>query len=784
MVEKEKQSDICCLRTDRGGEFTSSEFNTYCSLKGIRRQLTAAFSPQQNGVAERKNRTLMNMVRCMLADKEVPKEFWPEAVNWAVHILNRCPTSAMKDMTPEEAWKEEKPSVEHFRIFGCIGHVHIPDEKRKKLDDKSSRCVFLGFSEESKANRMYDPKSKKIVISRDVIFEEGEKWDWGSISKEAVVTNFKWENEENEIEKDVEVDEGDQNRTIDSNVSPTTPVEIASPVQGRRRRQPIWMQDYVSGDGLSDEETEIQLTTEMQQFAMFASEDPNTFEEAVKIQKWKAAMDQEIEAINKNGTWELTELPPGAKKIGVKWVFKTKLNEKGEVEKCKARLVAKGYTQQAGIDYTEIFAPVARWDTIRLILSLAASRVWKVYQLDVKSAFLQGEINEEVFVEQPKGYEVEGAERKVYKLLKALYGLKQAPRAWFSKIESFFINEGFERCLSDHTLFTKKSKDGDILIISLYVDDLIVTGNNEQLIEDFKNSMKKEFDMSDLGCMKYFLGVEVVQSAAGIFISQRKYANEILERFGMNLCKPVKSPIVPGSRLVKDEEGTKVNSTNYKQMIGSLMYLTVTRPDLCYVVSLLARFMEAPTLLHEMAVKRVCRYLKGTTELGILYKREGEETLLAYSDSDYAGDLDDRKSTSGYVFNVNSAAVAWSSKKQPVVSLSTTEAEFIAAAACACQSVWMQRVLGNLGKKKCKCVIYCDNSSTIKLSKNPVMHGRSKHIDVRFHFLRDLVTDGIVELVHCGSKEQLADIMTKPLKLEQFLKMREQLGLCSVQEIN
>lgn len=300
--------------------------------------------------------------------------------------------------------------------------------------------------------------------------------------------------------------------------------------------------------------------------------------------------------------------------------------------------------------------------------------------------------------------------------------------------------------MCNNTLFIKKNQDGDILIISLYVDDLIITGNNEQLIEDFKNSMKKEFDMSDLGCMKYFLGVEVVQTAAGIFISQRKYANEILERFGMNHCKPVKSPIVPESRLVKDEEGTKVNSTNYKQMIGSLMYLTVTKPDLCYVVSLLACFMDAPTLLHEMAVKRVCRYLKGTTELGILYKREGQETLLAYSDSDYAGDLDDRKSTSGYVFNVSSAAVAWSSKKQPVVSLSTTEAEFIVAAASACQSVWMQRVLGKLGTKK--------------------------------------FNDGIVELVHCGSKEQLADIMTKPLKLEQFLKMREQLGLCSVQEIN
>ncbi|XP_024171543.1 uncharacterized mitochondrial protein AtMg00810-like [Rosa chinensis] len=265
------------------------------------------------------------------------------------------------------------------------------------------------------------------------------------------------------------------------------------------------------------------------------------------------------------------------------------------------------------------------------------------------------------------------------------------------------------------------------------------------MFEQFKSSMKREFDMSDLGRMKYFLGVEVVQSSAGIFISQKKYANDVLERFGMEWCNPVKNPIVPGCRLVKDEGGIRVdataykqmvgslmylNATAYKQMVGSLMYLTATRLDLMYVVSLISRFMEAPTELHQQAVKRIFRYLKGTAEMGIFYKRGGEESLVTFSDSDYVGDLGDRKSTSGYMFKLSSGAVAWSSKKQPVVTLSTTEAEFIAATSCACQSVWMQRILGKLG-----------------LNQN-----------------------------------QLADIMTKPLKLEAFLKMREQLGVCDVQK--
>ena len=252
-----------------------------------------------------------------------------------------------------------------------------------------------------------------------------------------------------------------------------------------------------------------------------SSGDPVSFEEVVKSSTWKDAMDLEIQAIERNGTWELTEFPKGAKKICVKWVFKTKLNEKGEVDKCKARLVAKRYTQQGGIDYTEVFAPVARWDTIRLILALATSRDYKVFQLDVKSTFLHGEITEEVLIEQPQGYEVKGVENKVYRLKKALYGLKQAPRAWFSKIESYFIKEEFERCSNEHTLFKKNGGDGRIIIVSLYVDDFIFTGNDGKMFEEFKRSMKQEFEMSDLGRMKYFLGVEVVQGLVGIFISQR-----------------------------------------------------------------------------------------------------------------------------------------------------------------------------------------------------------------------------------------------------------------------
>ncbi|RVW23482.1 Retrovirus-related Pol polyprotein from transposon TNT 1-94 [Vitis vinifera] len=609
LVEKETGAFICCLRTDRGGEFTSLEFNAFCKTNGISRQLTAAYTPQQNGVAERKNRTIMNMVRSMLSEKQVPKNFWPEAVNWTVHVLNRSPTLAVKGVTLEEAWSGVKPNVDYFRVFGCIGHVHVPDNKRKKLDDKSFQCVLLGVSEESKAYRLYDPVSKKIVVSRDVVFEEDKCWNWGRSNEEVRLDVLEW---------------GDSNEEGSEDEQGVSGESSPSSQQGRNRRVPFWMEDYVSGGEFSEGDVEPNLV-------LFTSTaDPTTFEEVVQSSKWRATMDLEIEAIEKNGTWELTDLPEGVKKIGVKWVFKTKLNENGKVDKCKARLVAKGYAQQHGIDYTEVFAPVARWDTIRMVIALTARNGWSVYQLDVKSAFLHGELNEAVFIEQPQGYEKKGEEHKVYKLKKALYGLKQAPRAWYSRIEAYFIKEGFERCSCDCTLFIKTRDGGKILIVSLYVDDLILL---------------------------------------------RKYAKEVLERFGMEKSNSVKNPIVPGDRLTKNEGGVKVDAT---------------------------KFMASPTEMHLQTAKKVLRYLKGTVDLGVFYQKEGNGELMAYTDSDYAGDVDDRKSTSGYVFLLSEGVVAWSSKKQPMVTLSTTEAEFVATASYACQGVWMRRVLEKLGHSQGK----------------------------------------------------------------------------------
>lgn len=310
-----------------------------------------------------------------------------------------------------------------------------------------------------------------------------------------------------------------------------------------------------------------------------------------------------------------------------------------------------------------------------------------MYQLDIKSAFLQGELTEDMFIEQPKGYKKEGEPHKVYKLKKALCGLKQAPRAWFSRIEAYFLREGFERCHGEQTLFIKTNNECNILIVSLYVDDLIYTGDNMVMIEEFKKSMMREFEMSDLGKMKYFLGIEVLQLSDGIFIDHKKYAMNVLKRFGMEGSNAILNSIVSGFKISKDETGVKVDATFYKKIVGSLMYLTSTHPDLMYVVSLISRYMSQPTELNLMAAKRILRYVQRTVDFGILYKKEGNTDLAAFTDNDYAGCLEDRKSTPDYAFVLSSGAVAWPSKKQPIVTLSTTEADFIAVVACVCRVV-------------------------------------------------------------------------------------------------
>ncbi|KAG8489064.1 hypothetical protein CXB51_017032 [Gossypium anomalum] len=720
LVENQSSCKIKALRTDNGSEYLSERFQKLCEESGIHHQLTNFYTPQQNGVCERKNRTVLNMARCLLFQSKLPSNFWAEAVNTSVYLLNRLPTHAVKDKTPFEAWHGLKPTVSHLKVFGCVCYAHIPVEKRNKLEERAVPVILVGYSSTKKGYRVYNPSTKGILISRDVKFDEDKIWSWNGDNAKLF--------EEDQSNDNLEPAEDEpSNEDFDD-----------TPVRGTRTIEDIYQRCNV------------------------ALLEPSDYEEAVKDKRWKKAMEAELDMIHKNETWELVNRPDHQKVIGVKWVFRTKYNADGSLNKYKARLVVKGYSQQYGIDFMETFAPVARLDTIKLLFALAAQKHWKVHQLDVKSAFLNGFLREEIFIEQPEGF--------------------KAPRAWYDRIDTYLSRLGFEKSVSEATLYVKRLKGETLLIVSLYVDDLLVTGSKEELINEFKEQMLKVFEMTDLGVMTYFLGMEVNQSDQGIFISQHIFALKILSKFCMANCKPVNTPVAQGEKLSRSESVERVDEKEYRSLVGCLLYLTATRPDIMFGVSLLSRFMHCCNVTHFKAAKRILRYVKGTLNHGVMFKKEKELKLIGYSDSDWAGSVDDMKSTSGYFFTLGSGVFCWSSKKQQTVAQSTAEAEYIAAAAAVNQAIWLRKLLSDLNEEQSEATkIMVDNQSAVAIAKNPVFHGKTKHFKIKLHFVREAEQSGEISLIHCSSLEQLANILTKPLGVTRFEDLRRKIGVCCIQ---
>lgn len=429
-----------------------------------------------------------------------------------------------------------------------------------------------------------------------------------------------------------------------------------------------------------------------------------------------------------------------------------------------------------------VFVLVAHMEIVRFLLALAAQKGWCLFHLDVKSAFLNGKILEEVFVEQPKGFEIEKKPKMVYKLKKALYRLKQAPRSWYSKIDAYFLQQGFQRSETEHTLYKRIENNGDILVVCIYVDDILCLSSSLDLVTQFKLEMQQNFDMTDLGLLSYFLGMEVMQDKHGVFVTQKRYAQELLKKFNMLQCKAAPTPMCTSDKLQAVDCSGDAEIGRYRSLVGQLIYLTHSRPDISFVVGVLSRYMNKPSKIHAGAGKRVLRYLAGTADFGLWYAHANECKLVGFSDSDWAGSLEDRRSTTGVVFNLGTAAISWMSKKQEVISLSTTEAEYVAASAAACQCLWLRKLMNDCGLE-CKeaSEIWCDNKSTIAIAKNPMHHGRTKHMDIKFHFIRNLISEGVIVLKHCSTDEQQADILTKPLSVQKHNQLRAQMGVCNLQ---
>ena len=442
----------------------------------------------------------------------------------------------------------------------------------------------------------------------------------------------------------------------------------------------------------------------------------------------------------------------------------------------------KGYSQRQGIDFDEVFARVVRFESIRILIAIAAQEGWTLHHFDVKFAFLNGEIEEELYVKQLEGFVVVGKEHWVLRLRKALYGLKQAPRAWYFKLHKCLLALGFIKSWHEQKVYLKQSSN-DKVIVGVYVDDLIVTGSRSEDVDSFKKQMKEVFEMSDLRSLSTYLGIEINQRPDCISLSQGGYAHHILEKRGLLNCNSSQTPLEARVKFSKNGGGSRVDPTVFRSIVGSLRYLTHTRPDLLYLVGILSRYMETPTSDHLSAANRILRYVKGTLNFGLIYlKCQVQDALFGYSDSDFVGHVDDRRSTSGHVFFMGSSIVSWGSMKQKMVALSSCEAEYIAATSATCQAtcqgVWLNWLISELkGVEERPMKLLVDNQSAITLNKNLVHHNRTKHIDTRYHFIWQCVEEKRIEVVYVKTEDQLADILTKSLGRLKFLEMRERLGI-------
>ncbi|KAI3825951.1 hypothetical protein L1987_07722 [Smallanthus sonchifolius] len=743
----EKQIKIC--RSDNGTEFINQKVQKFFEKNGVVHQTSCAYTPQQNGVVERKHRHLLNTARSIMFQGGLPLAMWNESVLTAAYLINRTPSSVLNGMSPYELLYGSKPSLKHLRNFGCFAFcTNLKPEN--KFDSRAKKCVFIGYSINKKGYKLWDLEEKQSIFSRDVKFYEYVfpfKQDQNQCLKpdkteQLEVFNFFLNLESkqplpNDEEKAVNVDpngcspssgsngvsdQSSTNSTEDKNRSGKSPVRydcntdpdtifeaigednnseensqnVTAPegngiepntVQLRRSTRnsnpPKKLDDFVVKGkvryGIEKVVNYSNLPPEAYCFisSLNKSVEPRSYKEASMDSNWVNAMNDEMDALLRNNTWTLTGLPAGRKPIGCKWIYKIKYKADGQIERYKARLVAKGYSQREGVDFEETFSPVVKMVTVRCVISLAVQNNWFLFQLDVNNAFLYGNLSEEVYMSLPEGY-YDNSETKVCKLIKSLYGLKQAPRQWNEKLTTTLVEIGFKQSKNDYSLFVKTENDS-ICVLLVYVDDIILTGNNASDLEKVKSCLMSKFMIKDLGELKYFLGIEVIKTDKGLVLSQRKYCMDLLNEFGMLASKPVGNPIEQNIVITDKQNSFKEDSelsdvTGYQKLIGKLIYLTLTRPDISYTVGCLSQFMHKPLNSHLKIAMRLLRYLKGSPGKGCMFSKSDHLKITAYADSDWGKCLATRRCISGFCVYLGNTLVSWKSKKQPTVSRSSAEA--------------------------------------------------------------------------------------------------------------
>ena len=789
---KDRGYTIQQIQTDNGSEYLSSRCQELFLKEGILHRTSIPYQPEQNGMIERHNRTVMNCAESMRHHAGLEKGFWWFAVSAAIHLINRRPHSALPERkTPFEAWYGEKPLLDYTRTFGCTAHVHQPKHLQRKLEPKSTKCIFVGYPVKQKGYQFWDPDRKRIITARytDVHFDEGKFLEHNAQGRDKEIILF----------DDGDSDQASEPERNNSAQHYSQPQHDSGPPSDYQDNQAadsdtdVMVQDEIQAVRLRKSERQRRAPGEWWRINMAEAripppskacdiDTPLTVSQATNPKnnpfhkEWKAAIDKEYGNLIKTGTWELCHLPTGRRAIDNKWVFKVKSKEDGTVDKFKARLVVKGFSQRPGVDYDETFSPVAHLSSVRLIFALAASHRLKLRQLDVIGAFLQADLHQEIYMKQPEGFPNDNTEL-VCRLKKSLYGLKQAGLEWNSTVNKFICDTlSFSRLSSDPCVYIRR-RESSVIAMALSTDDLLIAYNHESDLNEFLQIFSNRFPITDLGQPRHLLGMRVTVWSGGITLDQAAYIQDMLKRFNMLDCKEAITPIQPGLYLTP-EEGHPEN-VPYRELVGALNWIaTCTRPDISTAVSMLSQFCQNPSTSHWTSAKRVLRYLKATAEHGLFYQFGHQAPLEGFVDSDWAGDPTTRRSTSGYIFKLSGSSISWRSTKQPIVTCSTTEAEYVALSEAAREATWLRTMLYELGFACIyPTIINEDNQGCIAISKNRRTDRRTKHIDIRHHYVRDQIEQGTINVQYCPTEKMIADAMTKCVSAPKLKFCRDEMGI-------
>ncbi|KAI3799572.1 hypothetical protein L1987_34871 [Smallanthus sonchifolius] len=722
-------------------------------------------------------RRLNDIIRSLLFHAHLPPTFWVEALHTATYLHNILPTKRLNFYTPTFALYLRHPTYDHLRTFGCACYPNTSATQPHKLHPRSVRCIFLGYPPDYRGYRCLDPSNGRVHISRHVTFDE---------------TQFPFEKPlpppVYRFLEDLPPPgfHSHQFPTPPTTTNPTTqnpPATTPFFTYSRRPRPPPPTANTtasappptVTRHPMVTRSQSGEKSTPQAHFHSTISPVPTSYSKAFADQNWLHAMQTEFNALQENATWELVPRPVDSPVIRCMWLFRHKFKSDGTLERYKARLVVNGKSQTVGIDCQEKFSPVVKPATIRTVLSLAVSRSWPIHQLDVKNAFLHGDLTETVFMHQPPGFVDQRHPHLVCRLKKSLYGLKQAPRAWYTRFASYIMTHGFKSSKCDNSLFLYSS-GGETAYLLLYVDDIVLTASSDTVLRSIIQTLSREFAMTNLGQLHHFLGITVKRDATSLFLSQPQYTKEIIDRASMTNCKPCVTPVDLAAKISATDGSLFHDPTLYRSLAGALQYLTFTRPDITYAVQQICLFMHEPRDPHFAFMKRIIRYLQGTPDYGIRITKSPCHNLVAYSDADWGGCPDSRRSTSGYCVFLGDNLLSWSSKRQHTVSRSSAEAEYRGVANVVAEATWIRNLLLELQVPLQRAtIVYCDNVSAVYLSDNPVQHQRTKHVEIDIHFVREKVRIGHIKVLHVPTSLQFADIFTKGIPRQQFQSFRASL---------